>query len=155
MYAFLNSGSVSLLKAAQCGQVSEPYSIIVTGADGSPSERSASEPGCRTFAISTVPSGCGAEAAKAPEAPRAPAQTRATPARRRRDAKAKIGSSRGWNSIGATLPLNAVERQACSRLGWARAAWRRPCWHVSSAASDWGKRGARDGIQAAGQFGPQ
>src|SRR5271165_3467095 len=103
MYAFLNSGRVSLLKAAQCGQVSEPYSIIVTGADGSPSDRSGSEPGCRTFAISTVPSGCGAEAAKAPEAPSAPAQTRATPARRRRDAKAKIGSSRGWNSNGRDI----------------------------------------------------
>src|SRR5271166_3873630 len=146
MYAFLNSGRVSLLKAAQCGQVSEPYSIIVTGADGSPSDRSGSDPGCRTFAISTVPSGCGAEAAKVPEAPSALAQTRATPARRRRDAKAKITLLKGVEFEWRDIAPKRGRAASVFPLGVARGPWRRPCWHVSSAASDRGKRGARDGI---------
>ena len=49
-------------KVAQCEQVSEPYSIIVTPL-ASPSDSSGSGPGCSTFAMSTVPSGAGAAVA--------------------------------------------------------------------------------------------
>src|SRR5690242_7828854 len=62
MYLVLISGSVTSWKRAQCGQVMEAYSTIVTGASALPSTMSGSAPGSSSAAISTLPSEAGAAA---------------------------------------------------------------------------------------------
>src|SRR5690606_19265283 len=62
-YFALIASKVLLWKAAQCGQVVDMYSTMVTGAFASPSAMSGSAPGLSTSAMSTSPSAAGTSAA--------------------------------------------------------------------------------------------
>ena len=59
MYFVFSSGSVVSWKCAQCGQVIEAYSTMVTGASALPSTLSGSAPGSSSLAMSTVPGDFG------------------------------------------------------------------------------------------------
>src|SRR5919204_4787078 len=50
MYSDFSFGKTSLLKAAQCGQVIEAYSVMVTAASAGPSAMSGSDTGFATSA---------------------------------------------------------------------------------------------------------
>src|SRR5690349_24942283 len=69
MYSVFSFGKTSLLKAAQCGQVIEAYSVMVTAASAGPSAMSGSDPGLATSpalcAIASVISRSGDSPAKA------------------------------------------------------------------------------------------
>src|SRR3954466_8190513 len=63
MYLVFNSGKVVAAKCAQCGQVIEAYSTMVTLASSLPSCFSGSAPGFSSSAMSTSPEDSGTLAA--------------------------------------------------------------------------------------------
>src|ERR1700681_3253785 len=66
MYADLIFGNTASLKAAQCGQVIEAYSVIVTEASAGPSAMSGSETG---LATSAAPCAIAEETSRSGESP--------------------------------------------------------------------------------------
>src|SRR5208337_2951348 len=97
-----------------------------------------------------------APAASAFEAAKAAAHRRAMPASRRREVKATGEAPKEMRVIrmGATLPINAPLRQACSAARDRMTGLAASRWHASDPRSN-GTGGVTNGISATRQFGSQ
>src|ERR1700681_4482955 len=107
MYADLIFGNTASLKAAQCGQVIEAYSVIVTEASAGPSAMSGSETG---LATSEAPCAIAYEISRSGESP----ARAASPVSDRAAVKARRVIIKGCSRIGAFTPTEPERGQFAS-----------------------------------------
>src|SRR4051812_50225078 len=115
MYSDLILGNTCSLKAAQCGQVIEAYSVMVTAASFGPSAMSGSDTGLATSPAAACAMASGIMASEMNRSGENPASA-ASPGSDSIEGKARRGGSKGGPPSGGGSPQNSHQKARCEPL---------------------------------------